>query len=112
MEAKTDRLRRAKSIGSAHARHATHCLTHPLALVVFDQWPSVPCSSFCTTTVHDSADGSGSPTSAPFRGSWSRHSSVCVGARFRHSAQEEQTPACTREVKPSACVFPSAGMLF
>ena len=68
------------------------------------------CSSFCTTTVLDSADGSGSPTSAPFRGSWSRHSSDCVERRFRHSAQDEPTPACTREVRRSVCTFPSAGI--
>jgi hypothetical protein len=87
------------------------CLTPPLAPVVFVQWPSVPCSSFCTTTVHDSADGSGSPTSGPFRGSWSRHSSVCAEGPYRHSAQEELTPACMREVKRSVFAFPSVGVL-
>jgi len=84
-------------------------LTLPPSLVVFLQWPSVPCSSFCTTTGHDSAVGSDSPTSAPFRGSWSRHSSNCVEARFRHSAPDERTPEFTREVKRSECDCPDAG---
>jgi hypothetical protein len=61
--------------------------------------------------VHDSADGSGSPTSAPFRGSWSRRSSVYVEGQYRHSAQEELTPACMREVKRSVFAFPIVGVL-
>src|SRR5512144_1257347 len=92
-----------------HIRRFCHCLTHLSVPVVFQQWPSAPCSSCCSTTEPHLADGSASQVNAPYKGSWKRRSRGCALHRSLHWAPAARTLECTLADKPSAFGFRIGG---
>src|SRR4051812_11852572 len=93
----------SQSQSAASHKLSRRCLTHPTVPVVFQQWPSAPCSSCCSMTEPHSADGSASQINAPCKGSWKRRSSGYVPHRSPLWVPAEPTLECTRADKRLEC---------